>query len=112
LFLRSLDEADAKPLANTEGAGAPFFSPDGQHLAFGAGGALKRMNLRTGAEDKVTDTGPLLRSGGWNHDGVIIYGTQNTGLFRVAAAGGQSACRPGRSPASSAPFPPSPGPTR
>src|SRR5207249_4361304 len=38
LFLRSLDAAEAAPIAGTEGAYTPFFSPDGQWVGFWAEG--------------------------------------------------------------------------
>ena len=37
LFLRKLDQLQAAPLAGTEGAAYPFFSPDGQWVAFFSG---------------------------------------------------------------------------
>jgi eukaryotic-like serine/threonine-protein kinase len=43
LHLRSLQDRDAKPVAGTEGAGTPFFSPDGKWIAFFADGKLKKL---------------------------------------------------------------------
>jgi len=34
LYLQSSDALDAQPLAGTEGAVSPFWSPDGRSLAF------------------------------------------------------------------------------
>src|SRR5262249_40690729 len=34
IYVRALDQLEAKPIAGTAGGGAPFFSPDGQWLAF------------------------------------------------------------------------------
>ena len=42
LWLRSLSSTTARPLAGTEGATSPFWSPDSRSVAFMAGGALKR----------------------------------------------------------------------
>ena len=42
LFVRKLDQLQATALAGTEGAASPFFSPDGQWIAFFAGGKLKK----------------------------------------------------------------------
>ena len=41
LFVRPLDTLDATPLAGTEGARWPFWSPDGQSIGFFADGQLK-----------------------------------------------------------------------
>jgi serine/threonine-protein kinase len=49
LFIRKLDQLQAAPLAGTEGAENPFFSPDGQWLAFFADGALKKVSVAGGA---------------------------------------------------------------
>ena len=51
LWLRSLATTDAQPLAGTEGATNPFWSPDGRSLGFFAGTALKRLDLGGGAPD-------------------------------------------------------------
>ena len=48
LYLRRLDQLDAFPIAGTEGASNPFFSPDGQSLGLHADGALKKVPLAGG----------------------------------------------------------------
>ncbi len=48
LYVRPLDEAEARPLPNTEGAQVPAVSPDGKWVAFWAGGALKKVPLTGG----------------------------------------------------------------
>src|SRR5579864_9291089 len=40
LYLRAMDSLEARPIPDTEGAGDPFFSPDGQWLGFFAAGKL------------------------------------------------------------------------
>ena len=45
LWTRLLDEPKATPLAGTEGAYGPFFSPDGQWIGFFAGGTARRHGL-------------------------------------------------------------------
>ena len=52
LYLRSLDQLDhfeATPIPGTEGAYGPFFSPDGQWVAFFAEAKLKKVSLSGGA---------------------------------------------------------------
>ena len=49
LWLRSLATTTAQPLAGTEGARCPFWSPDSRAIGFFAGGALKRLDLGGGA---------------------------------------------------------------
>jgi hypothetical protein len=44
LWVRSLDALSAQPLAGTEGAAHPFWSPDSRFLGFFAQGKLKRID--------------------------------------------------------------------
>ena len=77
----------AQPLAGTEGAASPFWSPDGRSLAFFAGGALKRLDL-VGSESQTL--APALNSSGgmWN-EGAIVFAPSRTGpLMRVSTTGG------------------------
>jgi len=48
LFTRRLDQADATELPGTEGAHDPFFSPDGQWVAFFSAGQLNKVSLQSG----------------------------------------------------------------
>ena len=88
LWLRSLATTTAQPLAGTEGARWPFWSPDGRSVGFMAGNALKRLDLGGGAPQTLA---PVTSGGGatWNADGVIVFApiTRST-LMRVSAAGG------------------------
>ena len=43
LWVRSLDEDQARPLDGTETASYPFWSPDGESIGFFAGGKLRRV---------------------------------------------------------------------
>jgi Tol biopolymer transport system component len=88
LWLRSLATTTAQPLAGTEGAAYPFWSPDGRSVGFMAGNALKRLDLGGGAPQTLA---PVTSGGGatWNADGVIVFAPITRGtLMRVSAAGG------------------------
>ena len=90
LWLRRLDSAVAQPLAGTEDAGTPFWSPDSRWIAFGQGLKLKKIDIQGGPPVSITDIAGPLRGGSWNADGVILFGT-NIGvatIARVSAAGG------------------------
>ena len=99
LLVRRLDEADAQPLAGTEGALDPFFSPDGTWIGFfsfpGPPGpseriqyrwTLKKTPARGGAPVTLAENVPALR-GSWGDDDRIVIGGMG-GLLRVPAAGG------------------------
>ena len=88
LYLRRLDQVEATPLPGTEGAISPFFSPDGEQIAFFAGGRLKRYSLRD--QSLVTVWEAASTSGGcWAEDDTIIFSPgEDRGLFAVPAKGG------------------------
>jgi serine/threonine protein kinase/Tol biopolymer transport system component len=81
---------ESTSLANTEGATFPFWSPDGQSLAFFADGKLKKLSLAGGPVQTLCDA-PTGRGGTWNRDGVIVFtpsGHLGVGLYRISASGG------------------------
>ena len=49
LFTRRLDQPNTTELAGTQGASAPFFSPDGQWVAFFSAGKLKKISVDGGS---------------------------------------------------------------
>ena len=93
LFVRKLVELQATALSGTEDAASPFFSPDGQWIAYFAGGQLKKISATGGASIKLCDA-PNGRGGTWTDDDTIIFtpdSNSNMGLMRVPAAGGAAA---------------------
>jgi len=93
LFIRKLDQLQAAALGGTEGAASPFFSPDGQWIAFFAGSKLKKVPATGGATVNLCDA-PNARGGTWADDDTIIFTPEsrlNVTLMRVSAAGGTPA---------------------
>jgi len=90
LWVRPLDALAAQPLAGTDDAGYPFWSPDGRFIGFFAGGKLKKVEVTGGSPSTLCNaTGG--RGGAWNRDDVIIFAPDNrSGLSRVSAAGGEA----------------------
>jgi eukaryotic-like serine/threonine-protein kinase len=87
LYLRAMDDVDAKPIAGTEGATSPFFSPDGQWLGFFAGGSLKKLPLRGGTPVNLADvTNPA--GGAWIDEHTIVFASYLSTLLRVSDTGG------------------------
>jgi eukaryotic-like serine/threonine-protein kinase len=90
LWLRALDAAEARPLADTDGASYPFWSPDSRAIAFFADGKLKRIDL-TGGPSRVLATAPVGRGGSWSQDGVIVFTPgPRAPLYRVSSDGGEA----------------------
>jgi hypothetical protein len=87
LFTRRLDQPDSTELAETQGALSPFFSPDGQWVAFFALGKLKKISVDGGSAIILCDG--VGRGGSWGDDGNIIATLEaNGGLSRIPSAGG------------------------
>lgn len=88
LWVRSLDSNHATPLAGTEYAATPFWSPDGEEVAFFAKGRLLRVAI-SGGPPVVICSAPNGRGGTWSVDGTILFApTAESPLFRVPASGG------------------------
>jgi Tol biopolymer transport system component len=88
LYLRPLDSPTAQPLAGTEGATFPFWSPDSRFLGFFADRRLKRLDPLGGAVQTICEA-PEGRGAAWGPDGIIVFAPRvDGGLSRVEAGGG------------------------
>ncbi len=89
LFTRQLDQAKSSELAGTEGAYAPFFSPDGRWIAFFAPGKLKKISVEGGAAIPLSDCPGTARGGSWGDgEDIIASLTGAGGLSRISTGGG------------------------
>jgi serine/threonine protein kinase len=88
LWLRPLAEAEAHPIAGTEGARYPFWSSDSRSIGFFMPGALYRVSISGGSPTRLADA-PGGVGGTWNADDTILFaGASSFPLSRVAASGG------------------------
>ena len=86
LYLRELRSPEWRALPGSEGASAPFFSPDGRWVAFERGG-LYKLSLDGGAPVRIAPS--IFGSGTWSPSGQIYFtAAYNTGLSRLDAEGG------------------------
>ena len=86
LWLRTLQAVSARPLAGTDDAMRPFWSPDSGSIGFFADFQLKRIDLDSGS---VRVLGAGNGGGAWNPDDTILYGNTPDGpLQRISASGG------------------------
>ena len=90
LHLRELDRFESRPIPGTEDARNPFFSPDGEWVAFLTGGQLKKVSLASGSLVSLCDVLPDVCSGGsWSTDDIIYFSpSPSEGLARISASGG------------------------
>ena len=91
LYLRSLEEQEAKLIPGTEQGWAPFFSPDGQWVGFFSGfqrgtGRLKKWSLLGGEPETICNlvTG---QGASWGEDDTIIFSDVDR-LWRVSSEEG------------------------
>jgi serine/threonine-protein kinase len=88
IYVRALSESAAKALEGTEGGDGPFFSPDGQWIAFFAGSKLRKIAVGGAALQTLADA-PFHRGGDWGDDGYIYFAPNNIGaIWRVPEGGG------------------------
>jgi eukaryotic-like serine/threonine-protein kinase len=90
LWLRSLASTAAQPLAGTEGAVDPFWSPDSRSIGFFADSALKRLDLVGGAPQTLAASTGGAGGGAWGADNSLLFGSAAiASLRRVSATGGE-----------------------
>ena len=77
------------PIDDTDGAHNPFFSPDGQSIAFFAKGKLMKVSLKTWTVSNICSVDETSRGGAWASDDTIFFNMlPGSGLYKVSAKGG------------------------
>ncbi len=91
LWVRRLDEPDARKIPGTDGAMFPFWSPDSRSVGFFTRDKLRRVDLHTDTIIRVCDVDEA-RGGAWTHDGRMIFAPRfSSALMIVSASGGEPA---------------------
>jgi serine/threonine-protein kinase len=88
LYVRRLNELEATPIAGTDGASNPFFSPDGLWIGFSVQGALRKVPANGGPPTTIAELARPMYGADWGDDGTIVYSLDRDGLWRVHAGGG------------------------
>jgi Tol biopolymer transport system component len=90
IWIRALEELEARPLAGTEGAGSLFWSPDGQHVGFVADAKLKRVPIAGGSPVVLCDVELSAGvSATWGRDSILFASVQGSSILGVPAGGGR-----------------------
>ena len=90
LWLRPIDQLQATAMAATFGDGNarnPFFSPDGQWVAYHSGQGLKKVSISGGAPVVLSDADNP-HGATWGADDAILFGQGLEGIWQVPGAGG------------------------
>ncbi|MHC5113095.1 MAG: protein kinase domain-containing protein [Planctomycetota bacterium] len=82
LYMKDRDTWALTPIAGTEGARAPFCSPDGESIGFLQDMVLKTFRLPDGPALAICTVISTGFDATWSPDGTIIYATDD-GLWRV-----------------------------
>ena len=91
LWVRDLDQAEARELAGTEEARGPFWSPDSQFIGFVTETEVRKVSVRGGAPMTLCKLPHrLFRGGSWSPDGdsIVFSSDIPPRLFQVPARGG------------------------
>ena len=91
LYVRGIDRSEAAPVAGTEGATTPFFSPDGGWIGFWAGDKMMKVPTGGGPAAVVAELpGNRFWGASWAEDG-SIFAAGDSGILRLPADGGSAA---------------------
>jgi DNA-binding winged helix-turn-helix (wHTH) protein len=95
LFLRNIDSLTAEPIAGTEGAAMPFWSPDGSKIGFFASQQLKTLYLADRSVHVVCGLqNESFRGGTWETPDTILLADSTRGpILKVSARGGDANSR-------------------
>ena len=87
LYVRRLDQFEAVTIPDSEGAWFPFFSPNGDWVAFFNEGKLKKAPADGGVPMVLCEM-PAFFGGTWTPRDVIVVSVPNFGMATVPASGG------------------------
>jgi Tol biopolymer transport system component len=89
LYVRSLDHLEATAIPGTEDASEPFFSPDGQWLAFWSAGTMRKIPVSGGGPATTICNTAAMFGASWGSTDIIVFARPGVqGLWQVPAAGG------------------------
>jgi serine/threonine protein kinase len=95
LWIRNVDSGETSKLHNTDGALAPFWSPDSRNVAFWQANKLNRLDVASGSVTTLSTVSPEnqpIRSevhGTWGTSNVLLF-SHSWKLFRLSTQNGNS----------------------
>ena len=89
LYVRGLADAEARPLAGTEGARNLFMSPDGRWIGFSQGDYIKKVAVTGGDPLTIVEAPSDSPGAGWGPNNTVLFTRGwNLPLLSVSADGG------------------------
>ena len=90
LYVRGVDQLDPQVVPGTDGASAPFFSPDGRWIGFFGNGKLWKVALAGGMPIALAEAAQPFGAV-WTADSAIVFAaSEHGGLLRVSDRGGDA----------------------
>jgi serine/threonine protein kinase/Tol biopolymer transport system component len=92
LWVRTIDSLIAQPLAGTDGAEFPFWSPDSRFIVYSTPGKLMKVAATGGPPQTLCALSApmtIARGGAWTPNGDVIFNNGQGPLARVSSGGGQ-----------------------
>src|SRR5262245_51863140 len=86
IYIRPMNATQPRSFDDTKGAAAPFFSPNGDWLAFFADGKLKKMSTTGGVVIPLADADAS--GGSWGLDDTIVFRKGGV-LVQISSGGGE-----------------------
>lgn len=89
LWVRPLSALDARIVAGAEGVSEisyPFWSSDGNQIAYRTARGLERINVAGGLTSPIIDGIPFYRRAAWGPDGTILYAGEKL-IYHVQSGG-------------------------
>ena len=93
LQLRRFDQFDALALRGADAAVGPFVSPDSRSVAFVEATnstRIKRVPVDGGTATQLAQLPVQVAGGTWTSGGLIVLGTNGSGLYKVSESGGEA----------------------
>jgi eukaryotic-like serine/threonine-protein kinase len=88
LWLRSMDDTEPRPIAGSDGASYPFWSPDNKWIGFFADGKIKKVLAAGGPAQVISASENNLSGATWGPQDIILLGNPIGPIKKVSASGG------------------------
>ena len=91
-WVQTLDSLGPRMLPAVESIDKPlmFWAPDNKSIAFNSNEQLRRIDLSGSPPRIIGKVSGNVLGGSWNRDGMIVFGTETSGIMRIDSNGGDA----------------------